>query len=85
MKVLSALGVMVGCVALASCMQPRVEGEVRVSSVWVCHGDHDRRWQRVNTSDRDSHRGHGDRVTTNRQDEGQPCDNSSDSRDRHDH
>jgi hypothetical protein len=81
-KIPMLFSVLVGGVMLASCMQPQVNSDLQSSSVWVCHGEQDRRWQRVNASDGDSHRGHGDRVTSHAQNEGQACDNSSDREDR---
>ena len=83
MKIASVLGALAGCVALAACVaSPRAQSPMQVSSVWVCHGDQDRVWLRVNAADADVHRHHGDRVSSYRQDENQRCDNASDARDR---
>jgi uncharacterized lipoprotein NlpE involved in copper resistance len=84
MKISMALTVLAGCIGLAGCARRmQMEGTVSVSSVWVCHGN-DRQWQRVDAKDGDEHRRHGDRVSNDRQNEGQRCDNNSDRADRRD-
>ena len=83
MKVSTVLGMLTGCIALSACMySPRGPSPQQVRSVWVCHGDQSRQWQRVSAADGDGYRSRGDRVTSSPQNEGQRCDNTSDSRDR---
>jgi hypothetical protein len=85
MRVSSVLSVLVGCVALSACTHsPRAQNPMPASSVWVCHADQDqvRHWLRVSAADGDIHRGHADRVSSYRQDEGARCDNRSDAQDR---
>jgi hypothetical protein len=76
MKVSIGLSVLACCIAVSACARSvRMQGTVQLSSVWVCHGDQDRKWQRVDARDGDEHRRHGDRVSNDRQEEGQRCDN----------
>ena len=76
MKISILMCVLAGGVALSACARPmRMQGTVQLSSIWVCHGDRDRKWQRVDASEGDQHRRHGDRVSNDRQEEGQRCDN----------
>jgi hypothetical protein len=83
MKLSTVLSLMVGGVALSACMySPRAQSPMQASSVWACHGDQSRQWQRVPVADADGHRSHGDRISNSRQDEGQQCDNASAARDR---
>lgn len=48
----------------------RVQGQ---SSVWVCHGGRNPKWQRVASPAADAHRRHGDAVSTEPQREGAGC------------
>ncbi len=58
-----------GC---AVAINPQAEGQ---DSVWVCHGNRTPRWQRVAAPAADAHRRHGDRVSSEPQEQGAGCEN----------
>lgn len=85
MRIHASMLALVGCVAISACIFPRrASVEVESRSVWVCHGERNRTWRRIDVREGDAHRQHGDRVVTYRQNEGRGCDNVSDERDRRD-
>ncbi len=48
-------------------------GREQQARVWVCHGNRNPRWQRVSAAAADAHRRHGDRISTEAQEEGTAC------------
>jgi hypothetical protein len=48
-------------------------GREQQDRVWVCHGNRNPKWQRVAAAAADAHRRHGDRVSTEAQEEGAAC------------
>ena len=63
-----AMVVVNGCAATIG-----AAGREQQSRVWVCHGNRNSTWQRVAAAAADAHRRHGDRVSTEAQEQGTAC------------
>jgi hypothetical protein len=71
------VGIAVASVATAGCTVAVRSSEGQGSDVvYVCHGNRNPRWLRVSASAADAHRGHGDRVSEEPQEEGGACERS---------
>ena len=69
-----SFGLFVACALVSGCATAAaVRGPQAESSVWVCHGGRNPKWQRVSANAASAHRRHGDRVSETPQPEGQGC------------